>query len=222
MRIAHIQPMRELKSVYATRLPVAFALAASILSLPAAEIAARSGDPGDANAITGSARVIDGDTISIGQVRIRLEGIDAPEVGQTCQGKGGASWPCGSAAATALEKLIAGKPVRCDRRGLDKYGRTLAVCFVRGRDVNADMVRQGLCLGLRQILVELREGGSRRQGRAARHLAGRRPRPPGTIASGTGTAPKRRPRTAAPSRATSPRAAASTTCPGAPGTPRSE
>ncbi len=125
-------------------MPVAFALAASILSLPAAEIAARTGDPGDANAITGSARVIDGDTLSIGQVRIRLEGIDAPEVGQTCKGRGGVCWPCGSAAATAaLEKLIAGKPVRCDRRGSDKYGRTLAVCFVRGRDINADMVRQG-------------------------------------------------------------------------------
>ena len=142
MRIAHIQLMRELKSVYATRLPVAFALAASILSVPAAEIAARPSDPGDA--ITGSVRVIDGDTIGIGQLRVRLEGIDAPEVGQTCQAKGGATWPCGSAAATALEKLIAGNPVRCDRRGLDKYGRTLAVCFARGRDINADMVRQGL------------------------------------------------------------------------------
>ena len=141
MRIAHIQLMRELKSICTTRLPVALALAASILSLPASEIAARSGDPGDA--VTGSARVIDGDTISLGQERIRLEGIDAPEVGQACQGKDGITWPCGSAAAKALEKLIAGKPVRCDRRGLDKYGRTLAVCFVRGRDVNGDMVRQG-------------------------------------------------------------------------------
>ena len=31
----------------------------------------------------------------------------------------------------------------CDPRGLDKYGRTLAVCFVDGRDINAEMVRQG-------------------------------------------------------------------------------
>src|SRR5262245_56805004 len=81
MRISHILLMRELKSVYATRLPVAFAPAASILSVPAAEIAARPSDSGDA--ITGNARVIDGDTISIGQVRIRLEGIDAHEIRQT-------------------------------------------------------------------------------------------------------------------------------------------
>jgi len=134
--------MRASKSVYAPRQLVAFALAASIIfSLPTAEIAARPGAPGET--IAGSARVIDGDTISIGEMRIRLEGIDAPEVGQTCQGKGGTDWPCGSASAMALEKLIAGNRVRCDRRGLDKYGRALAVCFVRGRDINAEMVRQG-------------------------------------------------------------------------------
>ena len=133
--------MRESKLVYATRMSVAFALAASVLSLPASEIAARTGDAGDA--VAGPARVIDGDTLSIGDVRIRLEGIDAPEAGQTCKSRSGVSWPCGSAATAALERLIAGWPVRCDRRGTDKYGRTLAVCFVRGLDVNAEMVRQG-------------------------------------------------------------------------------
>ena len=43
---------------------------------------------------------------------------------------------------TALERLLAVGPISCNPRGLDKYGRTLAVCFVRGRDVNAEMVRQ--------------------------------------------------------------------------------
>ena len=103
--------MRELKLVYATRMSVAFALAASVLSLPASEIAARTGDAGDA--VAGPARVIDGDTLSIGDVRIRLEGIDAPEAGQTCKSRSGVSWPCGSAATAALERLIAGWPVRC-------------------------------------------------------------------------------------------------------------
>ena len=49
----------------------------------------------------------------------------------------------GGAATAALERLIAGWPARCDRRGTDKYSRILAVCFVRGRDINAEMVRQG-------------------------------------------------------------------------------
>jgi len=133
--------MRESKLVYATRMSVAFALAASVLSIPASEIAARTGDAADA--IAGFATVIDGDTISVGTERIRLEGIDAPETGQTCKTKGGFAWHCGSAATVALERLLIGMPVRCDRRGTDKYGRTLAVCFVRGQDINAEMVRQG-------------------------------------------------------------------------------
>jgi endonuclease YncB( thermonuclease family) len=96
-----------------------------------------------AGTLVGPARVIDGDTISIGETRIRLEGIDAPEAGQTCQRKWIGSWSCGTAATSALARLMEGKPVRCEPRGLDKYGRTLAVCFVDGRDVNAAMVRQG-------------------------------------------------------------------------------
>jgi endonuclease YncB( thermonuclease family) len=141
MRIAHIQPMRESKLMYATQRLVAFALAASVLSLPAARLAAK---PGEADtAIIGVARVVDGDTISIDEVRIRLEGIDAPEAGQTCQRRWFGAWPCGSAATAALQGLLAGQSVRCERRGTDKYGRVLGVCFVAGRDVNAAMVRQG-------------------------------------------------------------------------------
>jgi endonuclease YncB( thermonuclease family) len=96
-----------------------------------------------AGAIRGAAHVVDGDTISIGEARIRLEGIDAPEAGQTCKRKWVGSWSCGSAATAALSRLVAGRVVACEPRGLDKYGRTLAVCFADGRDVNAQMVRQG-------------------------------------------------------------------------------
>ena len=132
--------MRESNLMHTTRLPVALALAASLL-VPSSQIVARTDDA--ANAITGIARVIDGDTLSVGEVRVRLEGIDAPEAGQSCQRQWAVTWACGSAATTALEKLVAGKTVQCERRGTDKYGRTLGVCFVHGRDVNAQMVRQG-------------------------------------------------------------------------------
>jgi endonuclease YncB( thermonuclease family) len=96
-----------------------------------------------ARSIVGVAHVVDGDTISIGETRIRLEGIDAPEAGQTCKRKWIGYWSCGSAATNALAALIESKTVTCEGRGLDKYGRTLAVCFVDGEDVNARMVRQG-------------------------------------------------------------------------------
>jgi endonuclease YncB( thermonuclease family) len=53
-----------------------------LLLLPARDTAAYSGPP--QNALTGSVRVIDGDTIEIAGRHVRLEGIDAPETAQTC------------------------------------------------------------------------------------------------------------------------------------------
>lgn len=122
---------------------VAFALVGTMVSLLAwsgsGHAARSSGEP-----IEGPARVLDGDTLDIAGVRVRLEGIDAPEIGQTCGLKWVGRWDCGSAAATALEKLISNQVVACASRGVDKYGRLLGTCRAGGRDLNAEMVRQGL------------------------------------------------------------------------------
>lgn len=108
-----------------------------LLLLPASEMAART-------ALTGTARVIDGDTLEIAGERVRLEGIDAPEMAQTCRRRPWGTWACGKAAATALEHLLAGQRVACEDRGTDKYGRMLGVCFLGTRDINSWMVREGL------------------------------------------------------------------------------
>jgi endonuclease YncB( thermonuclease family) len=99
--------------------------------------------------LVGSARVLDGDTIDLatrehGVVRIRLEGIDAPESGQRCNLKWYGTWDCGRAATTALTQMVRDRTVTCDDRGPDKYGRTLGVCVIDNRDINAEMVRIGL------------------------------------------------------------------------------
>jgi endonuclease YncB( thermonuclease family) len=112
-----------------------------LLLIPARHSAAYGGPP--ENSLSGFARVIDGDTIEVAGHHVRLEGIDAPETAQTCGASGSGTWACGKAAAEALEKLLGAQTVTCDRRGLDKYGSTLGVCFVAGRDVNAQMVREG-------------------------------------------------------------------------------
>lgn len=93
--------------------------------------------------ITGEARVIDGDTLDINGTRIRLEGIDAPETAQLCSRRWLGQWRCGAEATTFMVGLTRGKPVSCTPQGRDKYGRTLATCYVEGRDINAEMVRQG-------------------------------------------------------------------------------
>ncbi len=97
----------------------------------------------------GSARALDGDTIDLatreyGVVRIRLEGIDAPEGGQRCRLKWYGTWDCGRAATTALAQILHERTVSCDDRGPDKYGRTLSVCSIGDRDINGEMVRIGL------------------------------------------------------------------------------
>ena len=61
--------------------------------------------------ITGLARVVDGDTIWIGEAKIRLWGIDAPESGQTCIMDSASPGPCGEAATAALKRLIGHNPV---------------------------------------------------------------------------------------------------------------
>lgn len=94
-------------------------------------------------AIEGAARVIDGDTIDVAGRRIRLEGIDAPEAGQTCRSSDGADWACGQAASEHLRSLIGRAPIRCTERGEDKYGRTLAYCFIGATNINQAMVADG-------------------------------------------------------------------------------
>jgi endonuclease YncB( thermonuclease family) len=94
--------------------------------------------------VSGQAKVVDGDTIEIDGVRIRLEGIDAPEATQTCGRRWIGAWGCGAVAATELAKLVAAQPVTCESRGTDKYGRMLGSCFAGKLDINAEMVSRGL------------------------------------------------------------------------------
>jgi endonuclease YncB( thermonuclease family) len=93
--------------------------------------------------ISGPVRVVDGDTLVVGGRRVRMEGIDAPEVAQTCVSSSGAPWPCGQRALEELVRLIGRQTVTCDDRGSDKYGRTLGICFAGGIDLNGEMVRRG-------------------------------------------------------------------------------
>ena len=143
MRIAHIQPMRDYFCRNATHWLVAVALAGGTLSDWTLSAPAR-GDNRH-GMVAGPARVVDGDTIVVGEVRVRLEGIDAPEAGQTCARASPLpeAWPCGAAATAALAKLIGSNEVSCQSRGRDKYGRMLGVCFLGHEDINAWMVREG-------------------------------------------------------------------------------
>lgn len=90
----------------------------------------------------GHARVIDGDSLMVGQTEVRIFGIDAPELSQRCQ-RDGREVACGKEAARQLTTLIAGQLVSCERRDIDRFGRVVALCRVEGVDLGQAMVVNG-------------------------------------------------------------------------------
>ncbi len=97
----------------------------------------RRGRAAPGRVVIGRARVIDGDTIDIGGVRIRLAGIDAPEV----------SHRQGRRAKRLLARLCRRKTVTARIMPGKTYGRHVAICYLPdGRDLSAVMVRRGLAL----------------------------------------------------------------------------
>ena len=82
--------------------------------------------------------VTDGDTIKVldaskVQHKIRLTGIDAPELGQ----------PFGNESRKHLASLIAGKNVRVESDKSDRYGRVLGKIWIDGIDANLEQVQAG-------------------------------------------------------------------------------
>jgi endonuclease YncB( thermonuclease family) len=89
-------------------------------------------------------RVTDGDTIQVRDGRaektIRLGGIDAPE---TSHKKREPSQPYAQAATKYLAGLVLNKTVEIKEYGQDRYGRTLGVVSVAGKNVNLEMIKAG-------------------------------------------------------------------------------
>jgi endonuclease YncB( thermonuclease family) len=80
-------------------------------------------------------RVIDGDTFHAPDRKVRLFGIDAPEIRSRC----------GQESRMALAGLLlrSGVPLRCERHDKDRYGRSVEQCFTNGMDIGDAMVRAG-------------------------------------------------------------------------------
>jgi endonuclease YncB( thermonuclease family) len=97
-------------------------------------------------AVSGRAQISDGDSFHLGNDRVRLLGLDAPELDQTCTDAKGADWSCGHGARDKLMALIAAKSLICQPDGHDRFGRILANCQVDGHDLGAQMVEAGLAI----------------------------------------------------------------------------
>lgn len=110
--------------------------------------------------------VSDGDSFTISVAdkphKIRLVGIDAPELAQNCQTAAGKPWRCGVAARDMLTKLIPrGTTIACRSAARDKFDRALSRCRLPdSSDLAAQLVSGGWAVATTEdFLVE--EGRAR-------------------------------------------------------------
>ena len=119
-------------------------------------------DGHDPKSFSGRVQVADGDSIVMNGERLRLTGIDAPEMSQECS-KSSKLWMCGRASRDALRGFLRGKQLSCKTTGLDRYDRWLAVCVADGQEVNKWMVESGWAVDYGGYGRE--EGSARRAGK---------------------------------------------------------
>ena len=108
--------------------------------------------------ISGIAKVTDGDTIKIDKKKIRLMGIDAPEIKQKCKRPWLSfifisfekEYLCGEVSSNKLKKLINGKNIICKYSSKDRYKRFIAECFKNKTNINSWMVRNGQAVAYRK------------------------------------------------------------------------
>lgn len=91
--------------------------------------------------------VVDGDSFVVGTRKLRLDGIDAPELNQTCKDAQNIEWQCGWASRAALEKLLLEPELSCEADAQDKYARSVATCrSTTTRDIAAHQVANGMAV----------------------------------------------------------------------------
>ncbi len=102
-------------------------------------------DQADTRTEQGAARIVDGDSIELDGLRVRLRGIDAPEYRQMCR-RDGHDYACGRQSREALLRMTRGRTVLCTGGRNDQYGRLLGDCSADGVELNREMVAQGWAL----------------------------------------------------------------------------
>jgi endonuclease YncB( thermonuclease family) len=111
------------------------ALAASI----AAACTSSAFSAGAERTVAGQGQVIDGDSLVVNGVRIRILDVDAPERGQFCFARGESvdqgAWHCGKRAAAALSDWIGEQKISCETTGQEVRKDWLARCSVGGEDL---------------------------------------------------------------------------------------
>ena len=111
--------------------------------------------------IYGTPKIIDGDTVHINSKKIRLKGIDAPEMRQQCKKvffeisvivgfNIKKDYSCGVVSKDKLKDKINESQIKCISSGRDRYKRYLATCYKDKINLNKWMVRNGLAVAYKR------------------------------------------------------------------------
>lgn len=93
--------------------------------------------------------VLDGETLSVRTMEVRLFGVSAPHKAQQCETAGGRFVTCGLHARAALEDLVRGQSVYCQIVGVDSPGpdtkgdRLVGRCFAGRTDLAQALAEMG-------------------------------------------------------------------------------
>ncbi len=111
--------------------------------------------------IYGVPKIVDGDTVRINSKKIRLKGIDAPEIKQQCKKpfltfsavisfQFSKNYSCGVFSKNKLIDKIGNKEIKCIYSSKDRYKRYLATCFKDKINLNKWMVRNGYAVAYKR------------------------------------------------------------------------
>ena len=114
-----------------------------------------------AGEIYGVPKIIDGDTVHINNYKLRLEGIDAPEMRQQCKKEFlkissiigftfYKDYSCGKVSKEKLISKISGIEIKCIFTTKDRYKRYIATCYKEKTNLNQWMVRNGYAIAYRR------------------------------------------------------------------------
>ncbi len=99
--------------------------------------------------------ITDADSIRSDSKRLRLYGIDAPELDQFCEDRFHAQYACGRQAADFLRSIVRpGDNLYCEHIDTDRYKRLVVRCFHDGQDISDMLVRSGWALAYREYATD--------------------------------------------------------------------
>ena len=113
----------------------------SVAGLSSAPVITGALPDADPSTLEGRATAVTGDTLRLAGTHVVLDGIEAPEVTQSCRRNGG-TWRCGAAAKEALSSLLRGRRISCEILGEDGASRR-ARCYAGSTDIAEELVRNG-------------------------------------------------------------------------------